>query len=189
MSDDFSFDFSGDDKVKGGSIPPNTLLTVTAVEQQSENLRAGEKVIGRYLRAGVSPNAGKKYMGIRFQVSAADKEEYLGRPVDSTLWVDPTEAKFRAQVEKITGQPLPRAGEESHVRMSPADIAEALAEFSFQVKVGPGKNGYTEVKYYNDRVERVEVPRTEISGGSGGAASGGGDDFDDWGADGDDDEF
>lgn len=187
MSDDFNFDFSGDDEVKGGSIPPNTIVTVTAEKHSGENLKEAnrERIIGEYIRAGISPNAKKPYLAIRFRVTEADNENHIGRPVDATLWVDKEEAKFRAQVAMITGQELPKKGEERTVSMGPADIAEALGDSSFRVKVGPGNGGYTEVKFFNEKLGRIELPQAEISGGASDSFDAGWDD----GEDGDDDGF
>jgi hypothetical protein len=186
MSDDFKISFSSDDKVKGGSIPANTILTVTAIEHDEGNLKPGERIFGKYVRAGKSPKAGKLFFALRFKVSEADDASLVGRPVDSTLWADPTEAKFRAQVEKILNRRLPRPGDAEQFDLDPNEIAEAMGEFSFRVTVGPSNTGYTEVKYYNERLPRVELTQTEI----GGADGGDGDSFDDWGDDdGDGDGF
>jgi hypothetical protein len=190
MSDDFNFDFSGDDEVKGGSIPPNTIVTVTAEKHSGQNLKEAnkERIIGEFIRAGISPNAKKKYLAIRFRVVEADNDNYIGRPVDATLWVDETEAKFRAQYSKITGQDLPQKGEERTVSAGPVDVAEALGDSSYRVKVGPGNGGYTEVKFFNEKLDRIEPPQAEISASGGGGSDAFDSGWDD-GDDGDDDGF
>lgn len=183
---DFDFEFSGDDKVTGGSIPANTIVTVSAVPHTRHDPERGEKLTENGLiKMGVAPRVKKTYLGITMRVVAP--EEFAGKRVDTSLWVEKDSAKFRTQVEMVTGIQIPKPGDTDapKVKMNPEVISEHLAENSYIVKVGPDNKGYTEVKYWNERVDHIDPPVEEIKSpaeGEGQFAAG-------WDNDDDDDDF
>jgi hypothetical protein len=139
------WDFRPDSDLR---IEEDTEAIVTAVPGPTGELMQADKV----------SQGTKDVLRIRFQIAEG---EHRGKRASLTLWPDANNFAFRAQFHALTGINVSK-GE----RGGPNDIVNSLAENSFHVKLGIDKNGYTIVKFINERLPRVDVATsTEIPTG------------------------
>lgn len=145
MNDDsnMSWDFLPDDDIK---ITEGTEATVTAL------VRDGKLLVHK------RTTTGKDLLSIQFQIADG---QYKGRRASMTLWPDPNNFAFRNQVQALTGINI-ASGE----RAGMEDISSALDKFSYKVKLGIDRNGYTVVKYVDGRTDKIEVESAQTIGES-----------------------
>ncbi len=101
----------------------------------------------------------RDYISIQLQVAEG---EHKSRRTSMTLWPDPTDWRFRKQIETLTGVDLADGA-----RVTLDDIIAALNDHSFRVEIMRDAKDprYTKVKVIHERLPKVGNDGPEITGG------------------------
>lgn len=162
MSD--SWDFAADDEI---GIPAGTRATVNAVPNRD----------GDWIRQGTTNKTGAQFLSIQFQVIGGD---HAGQKCGLTLWPNPTDRRFRAQISTLLGIDISNGA-----KANMDDLLGALQQNSYDVEIGTNQSGYTDVTKLIERVDRQggadvligEEPAAIASETSGSDAASGDEDF------------